>query len=146
MVPSISQSVHGAAHLSPYDQGAIHETQRLRKFKHVKQELADGFTLLPPHLDYDQTQVDTIKMEYKDKPTNQPTFLVMPLERPVSILVYGNGSQPKLNETQTAYLGELQRIDVGEMLICAWNLWYCTGPPIPLPPSSSSDEAARALA
>jgi hypothetical protein len=132
MVPSISQSVHGAAHLSPYDQGAIHETQRLRKFIDVKQELENGFTLLPPHLDYDQTQVDTIKKEYKDKPTKQPTFIVMPLERPVSILVYGNGREPKLNETQTAYLGELQRIDVGEMLICAWNLWHCTGPPNPL--------------
>jgi hypothetical protein len=103
MVPSISQSFHGAAHLSPYDQGAIHETKRKRKCIHVKKELAQGFTLLPPHLDYDQTQVDMIKKEYKDKPTKQPRFIVMPLERPVSILVYGNGPEPDLNQNRISW-------------------------------------------
>jgi hypothetical protein len=94
--------------------------------------LAKGFTLLPPHLDYDPTQVAMIEKEYKDKPTKQPSFIVMSLERPVLILVYGNGPKPDHNNTKTAYLGKLQRIDVGEMLICAWNLWHCTGPPMPL--------------
>jgi hypothetical protein len=54
----------------------------------------------------------------------------MPLERPVSLLVYGSGIQP--NQDNEAYVGKLERIEVGEMLICAFNLWHCTGPPVPL--------------
>jgi hypothetical protein len=129
-VPLISPSDHSATHLSPYDHGAIHETRKFRKFMDVKKKLSEGFTLLPPHLDYDQTQVEMIMKEYIGEPTRQPRFIVMPLERPVSILVYGNGTDP--HQDETAYLGMLQRIEVGEMLICAWNLWHCTGPPIQL--------------
>jgi hypothetical protein len=120
----------GPEHLAPYDQGASHQTPKFRKFKVVKKQLEDGFMLFPPHLDYEPDQVDRILQDYKGHPTRHPRFIVMPLERPVSILVYGNDTHPKQNET--AYLGDLERIEVGEVLICAWNLWHCTGPPIPL--------------
>jgi hypothetical protein len=119
-------------HLAPHDQGAIHETPKFRKFAEVKKQLNDGFVLFPPHLDYEPIQVDRIMNgdDYKGKPTRHPRFIVFPLERPVSILVYGNGIHP--NQNKTGYLGKLERIEVGEMLVCSWNLWHCTGPPIPL--------------
>jgi hypothetical protein len=119
-------------YLAPHDQGAIHETPKFRNFETVKELFKYGYVLLNPHLDYDPKQVKRIMNgeDYKGKPTRHPRFIVMPLERPVSILVYGNKQHP--NQNDNGYLGKLVRIEVGEMLICSWNLWHCTGPPIPL--------------
>jgi hypothetical protein len=118
-------------HTAPYENGAIHRTPKRRKYKDVKKETGRGFTLFPPHLDYEPIQVERIVNgpDYKGKPTRHPLFIVMPLERPVSILVYGNGIHP--NQDEKAYLGKLERIEVGQVLICVFNLWHCTGPPGP---------------
>lgn len=119
-------------HDAPYENGAIHQTPKQRSFQQVKKATSLGFILFPPHLDYEPKQVERIVTgtDYKGKPTRHPLFIVMPLERPVSLLVYGNGIQP--NQDNKAYLGKLETIQVGEMLICAFNLWHCTGPPVPL--------------
>ena len=90
----------------------------------------NGLDLCPQ--DYDYHQLKAIKARYGEDPSKQPCFIEIPLQRTLSLNVFGKGESPQENQERTHYLGKRTNVKVGQILVCSCFLWHATALPCPI--------------
>jgi hypothetical protein len=84
------------------------------------------------HQDYDDKQLKAITGRYGENPSKQPCFIEMPFQSTLGLNIFGKDLVPKVNETNTHYLGNRINVEVGQLLVVSCFLWHATALPCPI--------------